>query len=64
MNGGMHDLTIDELDAVSGGLDFSVTFGTTMQVNQFTGVEGPVTCISVQNGGKWTSVSCTNDHPG
>ena len=57
---GEHELTIDELDTVSGGFDFSISFGTTtISAYQFYGPSGQVTCISAQNGGGGGITSCT-----
>jgi hypothetical protein len=41
MSNEMHELTIDELDIVSGGKDFGFSincFGTTFTANQFKGL--------------------------
>jgi len=65
MSSATNELTSDDLDIVSGGKDFSFSvncFGTTFTGTQFTGVEGPVTCISMEHGGTYTG-GCTNNNP-
>lgn len=60
MNNEMHELTIDELDTVSGGFDFSISYGTTtITAKQFQGPSGQVTCITTQSGGGPSTGSCT-----